>query len=187
MLTISSILKYVTEGLSVALASYIVGKKNNSPIEVLLIGLMAGLTFMILDMFTDGVGASARQGAGFGIGLTQVGFGGGGGENMIGGGDLVDQKSEQPYHFSSVDLSTCPQKVVGVSSGSGSGVSSQSTGKVSLKSRPDVHDPQNTNNIQDKQGYKIIPGHYSKYVLQPGYSEGVRPENTLASTKLANF
>ena len=42
--------------------------------EVAIIGLMAAATFSILDTFIPSMGASARSGAGFGIGANLVGF-----------------------------------------------------------------------------------------------------------------
>lgn len=42
--------------------------------EIATIALMAAATFSILDTFTPSIGASARSGAGAGIGLNMVGF-----------------------------------------------------------------------------------------------------------------
>ena len=77
MLTISDFIKYVIEGLAVSVAAYLVAGRKSNISEILLLGLTAGVTFMILDLFTQGIGYSARQGAGFGIGVKQVGFLGG--------------------------------------------------------------------------------------------------------------
>jgi hypothetical protein len=43
-----------------------------------MIALVATATFAILDIYAPSVGASARTGAGFGIGAGLVGFPGGG-------------------------------------------------------------------------------------------------------------
>ena len=46
--------------------------------EIIMIAVVASATFAILDMYAPTIGATARQGAGFGIGATLVGFPGAG-------------------------------------------------------------------------------------------------------------
>lgn len=72
---LASLLKYLVEGLVVALVAVIVlnPKKPNFG-EILTIGVAAFATFALLDTFTPGIGVTARQGAGFGIGANLVGF-----------------------------------------------------------------------------------------------------------------
>lgn len=72
---LAALLKYTIEGLVVALVAVIVlnPKKPNFG-EVLTIGVAAFATFALLDTFTPGIGVTARQGAGFGIGANLVGF-----------------------------------------------------------------------------------------------------------------
>jgi len=79
MLNVQSIVKFLLEGLAVAVAAYFIPSRVVSPIEIISIALTAAATFMILDTFAPSVGAGARQGSGFGIGLNQVGWQGGGG------------------------------------------------------------------------------------------------------------
>lgn len=68
-------MKYVLEGLAVALAAfYIPSKGKMKPREVLMIGATAAGTFLILDMFAPSIAMGARTGAGFGIGARSVGF-----------------------------------------------------------------------------------------------------------------
>jgi len=68
-------LKYIVEGGAVALAAFYIpaGKKLKLE-EVLMIALTAAATFAILDMYVPSIGATARSGAGFGIGANLVGF-----------------------------------------------------------------------------------------------------------------
>lgn len=67
------LLKYFLEGLAVALVAYwLPGKLKIS--EIGMISLTAMATFAILDIYAPSVGASARTGAGFGIGAGLVGF-----------------------------------------------------------------------------------------------------------------
>lgn len=67
-------IKYLVEGLMVALAAYAIPKKSLNMDEVALIALTAAATFSILDTYVPSIGVSARQGAGFGIGSNLVGF-----------------------------------------------------------------------------------------------------------------
>ena len=66
--------KYLVEGLMVAIAAYVFPRKKMNPDEVLMIAVVASATFAILDMYAPTIGHTARQGAGFGIGASLVGF-----------------------------------------------------------------------------------------------------------------
>jgi hypothetical protein len=66
--------KYALEGLAVAVAAYLLPGKILKLQEVGMIALVALATFAILDIYAPSVGASARSGAGFGIGANLVGF-----------------------------------------------------------------------------------------------------------------
>ena len=69
-------IKYLVEGLMVAVVAFVVPpeKRQLQLDEILIIALMASATFSILDVFVPTMGASARTGAGFGIGANLVGF-----------------------------------------------------------------------------------------------------------------
>ena len=69
-------IKYIVEGLMVAIVAFVVppDKRRLQLDEIAIIALMAAATFSILDTFTPTMGASARTGAGFGIGANMVGF-----------------------------------------------------------------------------------------------------------------
>ena len=66
--------KYMVEGIMVAIAAYAIPKKSLNLDEVLLIALTAAATFSILDTYVPSMAVSARSGAGFGIGANLVGF-----------------------------------------------------------------------------------------------------------------
>ena len=66
--------KYMVEGVMVAIAAYAIPKKSLNLDEVLLIALTAAATFSILDTYDPSMAVSARSGAGFGIGANLVGF-----------------------------------------------------------------------------------------------------------------
>jgi ABC-type Co2+ transport system permease subunit len=68
------VVKYLIEGLMVALAAYAIPKRSLNLDEVSLIALTAAATFSILDTYVPSMGAEARSGAGFGIGANLVGF-----------------------------------------------------------------------------------------------------------------
>ena len=64
--------KYFVEGAMVAIAAFYIPRRKMSWEEVLMIALTAAATFALLDMYAPSVGATARQGAGFGIGASLV-------------------------------------------------------------------------------------------------------------------
>lgn len=67
-------IKYLVEGIMVALAAFAIPKRSLDLDEVAFIALTAAATFSILDTFMPSMGVSARSGAGFGIGANLVGF-----------------------------------------------------------------------------------------------------------------
>jgi ABC-type Co2+ transport system permease subunit len=74
---IKRIIKYLVEGLMVAIAAYAIPKRSLNFEEIILIALTAAATFSILDTYVPAMGVSARSGAGLGIGLNMVKFPGG--------------------------------------------------------------------------------------------------------------
>lgn len=71
---LTRVIKYLVEGLMVALAAYAIPKRSLRLDEVALIALTAAATFAILDTYVPSLAASARSGAGAGIGFNLVGF-----------------------------------------------------------------------------------------------------------------
>jgi ABC-type Co2+ transport system permease subunit len=74
---IKRIIKYLVEGLMVAVAAYAIPKRSLNIEEIIFIALTAAATFSILDTYIPSMGATARSGAGFGIGANLVHFPGG--------------------------------------------------------------------------------------------------------------
>ena len=66
--------KYLVEGLAVAVVAYYVPRKVMSLQEIATIAVTAAATFAVLDMWAPSVSSAARQGAGFGVGANLVGF-----------------------------------------------------------------------------------------------------------------
>ncbi len=71
---VTRLVKYLLEGLAVAVAAFVLPGKTLKFGEVAMIALVATATFAILDIYAPSVGSSARTGAGFGIGANLVGF-----------------------------------------------------------------------------------------------------------------
>ncbi len=71
---VTRLVKYLLEGLAVAVAAFVLPGKTLKFGEVAMIALVATATFAILDIYAPSVGSSARTGAGFGIGAGLVGF-----------------------------------------------------------------------------------------------------------------
>lgn len=71
---IAQIIKYVMEGLAVAVAAYVIPGKTMRASEIAMIAFTGAATFAVLDIYAPSVGSSARTGAGFGIGAGMVGF-----------------------------------------------------------------------------------------------------------------
>jgi ABC-type Co2+ transport system permease subunit len=61
-------IKYIVEGIMVAIAAYAIPKKSLNVEEIVVIALMAAATFSVLDVFVPSVGASSRSGLGLAIG-----------------------------------------------------------------------------------------------------------------------
>ena len=70
-------IKYLVEGLMVAIAAFAIPKRSLDIEEIILIALTAAATFSILDTYIPSMGVTARSGAGFGIGANLVKFPGG--------------------------------------------------------------------------------------------------------------
>lgn len=74
---VKRVIKYLVEGLMVAIAAYAIPKRSLNLEEIALIALTAAATFSILDTYVPTMGVTARSGAGFGIGANLVKFPGG--------------------------------------------------------------------------------------------------------------
>lgn len=68
------VIKYLVEGLMVAIACYAIPQASLKLDEIGLIALTAAATFSVLDTYIPSMGESARTGAGFGIGANLVRF-----------------------------------------------------------------------------------------------------------------
>lgn len=67
------VVKYILEGLVVAIASMVLPRQKVDLESVIAIALVAASTFAILDIFSPDVGSASRAGAGLGIGAGLVG------------------------------------------------------------------------------------------------------------------
>jgi|UniRef100_A0A6C0IWC2 ABC-type Co2+ transport system permease subunit len=71
---VKRVIKYLIEGLMVAIAAFAIPKRSLNLEEIALLALTAAATFAILDTYIPSMGVSARSGAGFGIGAKLVGW-----------------------------------------------------------------------------------------------------------------
>ena len=71
---VNRVIKYLVEGLFVALAAVFIPKRTLPWEEIVSLGVVAAAVFAILDVVSPSIGFTARQGAGFGIGANLVGF-----------------------------------------------------------------------------------------------------------------
>lgn len=67
-------LKYLLEGLAIAVAAIYIPKRALPLEEIASLALVAAAVFALLDVLAPSVGVTARQGAGFGLGANLVGF-----------------------------------------------------------------------------------------------------------------
>jgi glycerate kinase len=67
-------IKYLVEGLVVALAAFFIPQKKMDMGEIAVIALTAATTFALLDIASPAISSTARSGAGYGIGLNLVGL-----------------------------------------------------------------------------------------------------------------
>jgi len=66
-------IKYIIEGIIVALAAYVIPKKSLNVEEVVVIALTAAATFSVLDVFIPSMGVTSRTGTSFAIGAGLAG------------------------------------------------------------------------------------------------------------------
>jgi hypothetical protein len=65
-------LKYLIEGLAVALAAYYIPKRRMRLDEIVTIAITAAAIFSVLDVLAPSIAKSARTGVGLGIGVMNV-------------------------------------------------------------------------------------------------------------------
>ena len=70
---ITRAVKYLLEGLVVAIAAYVLPRQGLSWTEIAIIALTAAATFAILDLFSPSISQNARAGSGFVIGANLAG------------------------------------------------------------------------------------------------------------------
>ena len=71
---VTRMIKYLVEGLAVAIAAVIIPKRKLDMPEIASLAVLAAVVFAVLDFLAPTVGVTARQGAGFGLGAKLVGF-----------------------------------------------------------------------------------------------------------------
>lgn len=67
-------IKYIIEGLAVAVAAYFIPQKKMNVQDIIVIGISAAASFAVLDLYAPSIGQGMRTGAGFGTGANLVGW-----------------------------------------------------------------------------------------------------------------
>lgn len=70
---VKRVVKYLLEGVAVAIAARYIPTEKMDMNEVMLIAFTAASVFAILDMYAPSVSVAARQGAGFALGANTLG------------------------------------------------------------------------------------------------------------------
>ena len=73
------LLKYIFEGLCVAVVAYILPKHKLTASEIFGLALTAACVFSILDLLAPAISSGAKQGIGLGAGFQLIAFPGAGG------------------------------------------------------------------------------------------------------------
>ncbi len=71
-LNVQNLVKYILEGIVIAIVAYVIPNRRTKFNEVAVISLVAALSLFILDLFANDVGKGTRLGAGLGIGARIV-------------------------------------------------------------------------------------------------------------------
>ena len=147
-------LKYLLEGIVVSIVSYV--KSQNSFMEIVLIGLTASVSFMILDMFAPEIYHSAKQGTGFGMGLKLTPFVGGSNgrnrnRNRNGGGNKQDCRADGDDGFFNQGMPL----------------------KEHFESELQLEAVEKENS----KPYKLHNGNYATTIVLPGYNEEITGYN----------
>jgi len=74
---VKRMIKYLVQGLMIAIVAYAIPKRSLDIQEIGLLALTSAATFSILDTFLPSMSSAANTGAGFGIGANLVHFPGG--------------------------------------------------------------------------------------------------------------
>lgn len=172
-----NLFKYLIEGVGVAVATFLISGQRYGLQEVGLIGLSAGVTLMLLDMYAPGVAAGARQGTGYGLGLQMGNLPVEGFEGHPMYADSAVQEGGEVEVGSEVEPSVHYKKNCNCEAPCANACKSEE-GKCDLNC-PDsapCHIEGHGSLAAANCSYKIIDGYYSKAVL-PGYNECVKPYN----------
>ena len=68
------IIKYLVEGLVVAIAAWLLPNKKLDVTEIITIAVISAATFSTLDLFAPSIGNASRSGAGWAIGANLAGL-----------------------------------------------------------------------------------------------------------------
>lgn len=67
------LVKYLIEGLAVAIVAYLLGKQLTG-YDIALLALVAASVFSVLDLLAPSISSTVRSGVGYGVGFQLAGF-----------------------------------------------------------------------------------------------------------------
>jgi hypothetical protein len=70
---ITRLVKYLIEGLAVALVAFLLGKQLTG-YDIALLALVAASVFSVLDLLAPSISGTVRSGVGYGVGFQLAGF-----------------------------------------------------------------------------------------------------------------
>ena len=169
-LTLRNLIKYLVEGMAVAVAAYYIGRKTSIN-ETLVIGLTAAVTFLTLDLLAPSLGEHARHGAGFGIGQAQVG-----------GGDDIEEGFEAEATADAVAATVSNGNVIEGSDGIERlptlNEQQNDVDQVNFEAAEELKKNQGSATIVDNSvPYRLIPSQYGVLSLHSGYNDQVEGYN----------
>lgn len=148
MIELNQAVKYLLEGLAVAVVAYYIPQRTMNWQEVALLGLTAAATFALLDYFAPSVATGARRGSGFAIG-----------QNLItapGVPQAGGNPTPMPYEW----YHPLPE-----SDDQQGGAQAQAQAQVEAPVASQAHP------------YKLVDGLYADKILLAGYNPDVQPYN----------
>lgn len=70
---LTRLVKYLIEGLAVAIVAYLLGKQLTG-YDITLLALVAASVFSVLDLLAPSISSTVRSGVGYGVGFQLAGF-----------------------------------------------------------------------------------------------------------------
>ena len=176
--------KYLLEGLAVSFASTLISKNKLNIKEIVMLGLTAAATFIVLDYFSPTITIGARQGAGFGLGHKLVTEGM---DNESEESDTESEESDTESEESDTESDTESEESDTESEELDTDSNVIDSNVINSNVIDSIHSNPQVPYIQS-QPYKLVDGQYSHKVLLAGYNNRVKAYNNKNNhTSLASW